>query len=231
MRDLKIGDKGTDVFFAQKLYNRFAIEHSFKNYLDQDGDFGNNTKKGMQEFQSWYRSRFGGSLPTDGSVNAAMWNALGATHGVSHSVKLVPQYNEYTCWEACINMLLGKNQCHEMPKDFLGSNRLLLDDSSAVHHFASMVRRQAMRPPTDPNALRLLLAVKPIVILGRSPRLPGGGHAVVVSAIWSAQSGDPFYSVLRVLNPWPANRGRVEPSGYPLMDVQSDSFEPVWVIA
>lgn len=232
MRNLAQGDNGTDVCFAQKLCNKFVTANDVGEYLTADGDFGPKTRDTVKAIQKWYKARYGAFIPTDGAIAGDTWRALGAAPGVTHPLKLVPQYNSTTCWEACMNMLLGSSKCREMPASMLGPNRLLLDDRNALQHYASLLGRSLASAPNSIRALQSLVSRRPIVVFGRSSQYATGGHAVVVNAVWWDKQADPDTAVIRVLNPSPVNRGRTEPSTYyPLMEVERDCFSPVWVVA
>ncbi len=231
MRMLTQGDKGSDVMFAQNLFNKIALANSLKDYLIPDCDFGPKTKKAILDFQKWFNARYGAFIPVTGDVCGATWRALDAGPYVSHTVRLIPQRSDTTCWEACMNMILGAALCREIPAAHVEADGSLKKDAASVRHYASMLGRRATPAPTSVVTLHGLVARRPAVVLGRSTRYPTGGHAIVVSGVWTDKTGDADVAVLRVFNPSPVNYGRVESSPYPRMMAERENFDADWVIA
>lgn len=209
MRTLQVGDKGSDVFFAQRLFNKFSLAEGFSTFLDPDGDFGNKTKNGIIEFQKWYRDRYGAySVKPSGVIDNSTWQAMGANTGVSHKRAWIPQWDATSCWRACASSL--GYDTSTIAAYHVAADGTLKDNSTAIGAYASLIGRSVQVAPRSPKAMGAAIGQKPGVLLGSCFGYTGGGHAVVVSAVWSDKNFDPDVCVVRLFNPSPIKKGRTE---------------------
>ncbi len=241
MRFLQIGARGADVMFAQRLFNNAPANLQGGVALVEDGVFGPRTQAAIQTFQTRSTPALGpgGAIQTstmrrDGSIDDQTWSALGAGPSREHNVALVAQYNQNTCWHACMDMILGGGQCRNMPVGVVitsGHSQGQLNNTPyALRIYATALGGRLQRAPTTAGALCALIQNRPAVLIGHSVRY-GGGHAVVLSGFYNDARRDDLSTVIRVHNPWPAHKGDIQGSVYPFMALTGGAFTPQWIIA
>lgn len=231
MRRLTVGDKGVDVYFAQRLFDDIAVTNGLKNYLEQDGDFGPKTKTAIIEFQTWYRSKHGPVVPLDGAIGTETWSALGAAAAIEHTVPMVPQQNSTTCWLACIRMLLGAATSTTVPASALNADGTLKADGPARTALATALGRRVIDAPRTLRGLYAALERRPGVLLGDCIGYATGRHAVVASGFYVDTALSSDLSVLRLHNPSPIGKGRIERASYPdIVLEKSYNFTPTHLI-
>lgn len=227
--------------FAQRLFNNQEPRLQGGQTLVEDGAFGPRTQAAIRTFQTLATPALGRGgeiqsniLRRDGSIDDATWRALGAGQSREHNVTLIAQYNNNTCWHACMDMLLGGGRCRDMPAGVLITNRTaqhgqLANTTAARGLYALALGGRIVPAPQTARELCGLIDNRPGVLLGRSVRFQNG-HAVVLSGYYKDAASDDLSTVLRIHNPDPPGRGTIEGSLYPFMSVSGGSFTPEWVI-
>lgn len=238
MRNLRIGDTGADVMFAQLLHNNHDLTLRAPR-LREDGVFGPRTQAAIQRFQTLALPALGpgGAIMPNtplrpGVIDAETWRALGAGEAVEHGVSMIAQYNRNMCWHACMDMLLGGGRCRYLPAAMLdtsgGRNHGQLQ-VAALDQYATMLGGRKVAAPRTESALCDLIRSRPAVLTGTWVRA-GGGHAVVLSGFYRNAACNDWATIVRVHNPWPVGIGAVQGSGYPFMELDGGAFNANWLI-
>jgi peptidoglycan hydrolase-like protein with peptidoglycan-binding domain len=227
MTVLKRGSRGPSVVELQTLLNA-RLAPGLRRATD--GQFGQKTHDTVRRFQ---REHW---LVIDGQAGTCTMNALRGTemYVVSHSIRLVPQPTDTTCWAAATAMLLSESvqsvlrrnasfsTSGGLPNDsefdnprtmerYAAANRLglIYGQSWTAMGFAATMQGR--------GALMMNILWNPTGYVTLDPDNPGeylgsSGHMVVASGIRG--DGTERGTTLRIHDPWPPGRGRLRSFGY-----------------
>ena len=215
---LRLGSYGQMVNELQDLLNQ-RISPSPR--LKVDGIFGENTRRAVIKFQQdqW--------LVADGEVGSCTWSALRQTdqYTILHQVHLVPQQDPSACWLASTSMLLRQSiPRSSVPVSLLASDGGLLNDSElndarhtqeyARHFNLHMYYPQSWTATGLANILRRGPVATHILwnVSGYLNGMGSSGHFAVIAGIRG--DGTAIGTTLRIYDPWPPNRGKIDSFGY-----------------
>lgn len=227
MTVLKRGSRGPSVVELQRLLNERLMPNP---RLVPDGQFGQKTHDAVRRFQreSW--------LVIDGQAGACTMNALRGTEAylIDHSIRLVPQPTDTTCWAAATAMLLNESVQSVMRRNSSFStsgglpNDSEFDDPRTMERYATANRLGLMYGQSwtatgfaatlqGRGALMMNILWNPAGYLSLDPDNPGqylgsSGHMVVASGIRG--DGTEKGTTLRIHDPWPPGRGRLRSFNY-----------------
>ncbi|BCW87191.1 hypothetical protein sos41_03180 [Alphaproteobacteria bacterium SO-S41] len=226
MEDLGPGARGMHVRLAQRLLNRALRQAPGFHRLVDDGIYGRRTEAAVQLLQD--RSHV--SSTEHGYVGPSTWRLMGLTVQIEHTVTLVPQHYLNGCWSASASMVMGV----EMSVSPGSANLILPDnpndpvwgqlgaDNANIIAFAEHINGRAVVVPATVERIATYLRIRPIWIAGHWAQ--GGGHVVVISALWG--DGTNEGSVIRIHDPWPVNEGNIYGTVWPAMRCPTDRFLP-----
>ena len=221
---LKLGSRGNDVNTLQAKLNT-ALTPSPRLVLD--GSFGSITRKAVLRFQqaNW--------LVEDGDVGPCTWNALMGTEDytpILHSIPFLAQPTNTTCWATSTAMVTRTTVpavIARTPTDLVladGSLANFSESNDPVTGSARFARANFMVvvPPTSwmPGALKSMLARGPLIfdMLWNTQDYVDGaaspGHMIAVVGIRGDNDQSGKGTTLRILDPWPPNRGARYSVGY-----------------
>lgn len=215
MRELHFGDRGAEVGYLQRLLN---LENVYIANADaelrEDCSFGPRTLARLNSHQHTM------GLPPSDRVDARMWQQLGHLIAVEHAVELFPQPTDQSCWSAAATMLFGDRSVGA--GNAAMSNGHFLDaDPDNIRLF---LREQGLtfHEPRNWTIRELIEMLRngPLWAAGHwsgrdaRGRSSGGGHVVVISAVWSHQSQNYSGAAFRIHDPWPPGRGDIYGATY-----------------
>ena len=208
--------------FLQRMLNKRGASP----VLGEDADFGPRTKSAVIAFQS-----ANGVAPPNGRVAGSTWAKFGRIVEHNHSVALVAQPNNMTCWSAAGTMMEGGNVT-------VGPGRAaMIGDGlepslSNIEVFARGMGWRVFTNMSMPPPSQLIgrLARGPIWVVYQGH---GFAHAVVFNAVYSDGTNSGDGTVFAVRDPWPPGRGTIYASPYTNREIilRSNSSRPRAMIA
>jgi hypothetical protein len=224
MTVLKQGSRGEPVRRLQEALNRKLTPSPG---LVPDGDFGSRTRAAVVRLQAanW--------LVEDGEAGPCTQNVAFDTEGnapILHAVNLIPQPTPTQCWAASTAMLTRSNVpavVARTPPDLIGTGGGLrnfsgTDDAMTGGRRYAAAHGLSVRPPMSwpVGMLRDALRTGPLMfdMLWHANEYAAGagspGHMVVVAGIRGDNDPSGRGTTLRILDPWPPNRGARYSVGY-----------------
>lgn len=201
MRTMRRGSHGFDVEFMQRLLVRADTrEHADYPFFGSDGRFDSETDRAVRAFQRRHPG-----LVVDGVVGPQTWSALGLRTQREHNVVRRGQPDDNTCWATAAGIIDASNLATPDSVALTESGRLR-DEITNIEAFARALGwRMPDRSPTVPELVSML--VRTPLWIGVTNEV--GGHAVVLSGVYS--DGDPsgHGTMVRVHDPWPPGRGSI----------------------
>jgi len=153
---LRQGSRALPVKLLQRLLNKKGANPR----LGEDGIFGPKTRAGVLAFQAR------GRIAQDGVVGTATWARLGLTVDITHSMQLVPQPTNMTCWTAAATMIVG-NMSVGPGGARISSTGGLLPSLANVQRFAQSLGWVLYGPQTwTVRGLAALLSRRPLWAVG-----------------------------------------------------------------
>ncbi|WP_240096778.1 peptidoglycan-binding protein [Thermomonas flagellata] len=207
MRTLYRGSHGHDVEFMQCLLVRADTrEHADLPYSGSDGRFDGECERAVRAFQRRHPG-----LVVDGVVGPQTWTALGLRHQREHPIRLFGQPDGMSCWSAAATMILGNTMSVGRGRASLGLRGGIIADLDNLDTFARGLGWRMPNRSLGVQELVGLLLRMPLWIgtIYRDGANHLGGHAVVLSGVYS--DGDPSGqgTMVRIHDPWPPGRGTV----------------------
>ncbi|QIL20365.1 peptidoglycan-binding protein [Thermomonas sp. HDW16] len=201
MRTMRRGSHGFDVEFMQRLLVRADTrEHADYPFYGSDGRFDGETDRAVRAFQRRHPG-----LVVDGVVGPQTWSALGLRTQREHNITRRGQPDGNSCWATAAGMIEARNMATPGSVALTETGRLR-DEIGNIETFA---RTLGWRMPNHSPPVPELVSM-----LARTPLWIGvtnevGGHAVVLSGVYS--DGDPsgHGTMVRVHDPWPPGHGSV----------------------
>ncbi len=210
MRQLNLGDRGPEVGYLQRLLNYENLLNGLPEPdLREDCSYGPRTQTRLHNYQRII------GLPQSDRVDTRMWQQLGHLIAIDHPVELFPQPTDQSCWSAAATMLFGDRSVGS-GSAALANGHFLDDDPDNVRTF---LREQGLTfyDPRNWTIRELIEMLRngPLWAAGHwsgrdaRGRSTGGGHVVVISAVWSGQAQEMGCTAFRIHDPWPPGRGDI----------------------
>jgi hypothetical protein len=217
-RILRKGSSGDLVRKLQFLLNR-ALRGRFN--IKEDGKFGKDTVIAVKKFQrmNW--------LVVDGNAGQCTWAALNNSekYNILHRIILIPQWDNSSCWLASTSMLLHTSYPRSsVPSSLLASDGGLLNDSELTQPTNTAKFAQHFNLHMYPSQSWLAMGLANIIkfgpvathilwnVSGYVSGAGSSGHFAVIAGIRG--DGTELGTTLRIYDPWPPNRGKIESFGY-----------------
>ena len=224
MATLRMGSRGPEVTRLQEALN---TELTPSPGLEPNGDFGPLTNRAVRLFQrdNW--------LVIDGEIGPCTRNALMGTEAylpILHELRFIPQPTDATCWAASTAMVTRSAVwavVARTPTDLLlpgGSLKNFTGTAELMNGSTRFAAAHGLRfvPPSSwpPTALHSMLSSGPLIfdmLWDARSYIDGcdsAGHMIVIVGIRGDGNSSGLGTTLRVLDPWPPNRGRCYSVGY-----------------
>jgi hypothetical protein len=238
--ELNIGARGEEVLAVKKK----LTERMFLLWRDNPDDLYNEeTQRAVRQYQELE------GLVCNGIVETTTWNALMEKEShfpFYHSVNLVPQPDENSCWKACMQMITGKD-FHQIendtPRNLFDERGLYnmslpsgmnLTDASIAFANAHGMRFVIFNSKPLCSELYGIIPAGPVMVEfeegGRSRRLREAfnSHWVVIADMRGDDDSSGMGTVVRIYDPEPVNQGSVYAEIYGRWLASADIHRAFW---
>jgi len=216
VRTLRNLSRGVEVSFLQRLLNKAAGRSGGRlRPIAEDGKFGSHTETAVRHFQTRSTSP---RLKEDGVVGTHTWRALGLQVDIDHSIRLIPQNSNWSCWNAAATMV---SEAHGGAQSIMTSPEhmqyYLSSGMDGVAADQALARELHWRVLSYSPSLQELIS-----IMQRTPIYVSGiltttrsSHAVTFGGLYS--DGEADGTLIKVYNPSPVGTGLIHPLWYTQM--------------